>query len=544
MRRAVLGAAVLCALLPNSGVAGEKEELFELRRAVVELVEKLVEQGALPRDKADAIVQKAMERAPAEPEAPADSEAPAAEAAPAPEPAPGTVRVPYIPEPVREAIREEIKDEIRKEVVEDVIARGRAQRWGIPESWPLWMQRMRWSGDFRLRAQTDDFADDNATLFYRDIQKSNDKREDILLNTTEDRERLRLRLRLGVDIDIHQDLLLGARIATGSTGDPVSTNQTLGNANRPGQLVLDRAFLRYQNLFKSWTLWGGRMPNPWLGTDLVWDKDLNFDGVAVTYRPRAAGDWAKPFDPFLTVGAFPLQEIELSKDDKWLYGAQLGFRWRIAERHRVSFGLGYYDYQNIVGRANEFGSDLLDFTAPPFVQKGNTMFLINDPDPAKADRVLWGLASEFREANATAVIDFTLGDDVNHLIFTMDYVKNVGFDREEILQRTGGAVYVGPLKDDDSAYQYKLAVGRPAMKFRGDWQVYAAYKHIERDAVLDAFTDSDFHLGGTDAKGWIAGGTYALAENTWLNVRYLSTNEISGPPLGIDTLQIDLNVRF
>lgn len=531
MRRAVLGAAVLCALLPNSSVAGEKEELLELRRAVVDLVEQLVEQGALPRDKADAIVRKAMERASAEPGTPA--------ASPAPEPS--SVRVPYIPEPVREAIRKEIKADIQQEVVEDVIARGRQERWGIPESWPAWMQRMQWSGDFRLRAQTDNFADDNATLFYRDIQKSNDKREDVLLNTTEDRARLRARLRLAVDVDINDDLRLGARIATGSTGDPVSTNQTLGNVNRPWQLVLDRAFLRYQNPHRSWTLRGGRMPNPWLGTDLVWDEDLNFDGVAATYRPRAVGDQAKPFDPFVTVGAFPLQEVELSGDDKWLYGAQLGFHWRIAERHRFSFGLGYYDYRNIAGRANDVGSDLSDFTAPSFVQKGNTLFFINDP--STPSRVLWGLASDFEELNATAVIDLAVGE-VNHLIFTMDYVKNIGFDRDEVLQRTGGLVYVGPLEDDTTGYQLKLAIGRPALERRGDWQVYTAYKHLERDAVLDAFTDSDFHLGGTDAKGWIVGGAYALAENTWLNVRYLSANEISGPPLGIDMLQVDLNARF
>ena len=79
---------------------------------------------------------------------------------------------------------------------------------------------------------------------------------------------------------------------------------------------------------------------------------------------------------------------------------------------------------------------------------------------------------------------------------------------------------------------------------RGNWQVYAAYKHLERDAVLDAFTDSDFHLGGTDAKGWLLGGSYALMENAWVNARWLSSDEIDGPPLGIDVLQFDFYARF
>jgi hypothetical protein len=62
--------------------------------------------------------------------------------------------------------------------------------------------------------------------------------------------------------------------------------------------------------------------------------------------------------------------------------------------------------------------------------------------------------------------------------------------------------------------------------------------------VLDAFTDSDFHLGGTNAKGWILGGKYGLLENTYISARYLSADEIEGPPLGIDVLQLDLVSEF
>jgi hypothetical protein len=72
--------------------------------------------------------------------------------------------------------------------------------------------------------------------------------------------------------------------------------------------------------------------------------------------------------------------------------------------------------------------------------------------------------------------------------------------------------------------------------------------------VLDAYTDSDFYLGGTDTKGYFIGGFYGLDRNAWLRLRYLSGNEIHGPalgngtsvrlPLAIDVLQADFNVRF
>ena len=78
----------------------------------------------------------------------------------------------------------------------------------------------------------------------------------------------------------------------------------------------------------------------------------------------------------------------------------------------------------------------------------------------------------------------------------------------------------------------------------GDWRLEAAYRHIEPDALLDAFTDSDFHLGGTNAEGWSLSGTYGLRHHTAVAARWMSAQEISGPPFKIDLMQVDLNVKF
>jgi hypothetical protein len=74
--------------------------------------------------------------------------------------------------------------------------------------------------------------------------------------------------------------------------------------------------------------------------------------------------------------------------------------------------------------------------------------------------------------------------------------------------------------------------------------VFFGYKRVERDAVLDAFTDSDLHGGGTDAKGYTLGGSWGLGRNTTLTGRWLSADSISGAPLALDTLQVDLLLRF
>jgi Putative porin len=62
--------------------------------------------------------------------------------------------------------------------------------------------------------------------------------------------------------------------------------------------------------------------------------------------------------------------------------------------------------------------------------------------------------------------------------------------------------------------------------------------------VFAAFNDSDFHLDGTNAKGYVVGGSFVVYPNVWLRARWLSAEEIDGPPLAIDVLQIDLNAKF
>ncbi|MHB1140511.1 MAG: putative porin [Sulfuricaulis sp.] len=452
----------------------------------------------------------------------------------------GTIRVPYIPETVKEQLKKELEESLRKEIVEEIVRQGRKEHWGVPDAWPEWVQRLSFAGDIRLRAQNDSYAAANG--IYPDVQKTNEERSDQLLNTTEDRNRLRTRLRFGVQANlIPSELDAGFRLATGSSSDPVSTNQTLGNSSRPYSVFLDRAFLAWRSRSNVWSAWGGRMPNPWFSTDLVWDEDLAFDGVALKVNPlRDLTESSPDFDPFLTLGAFPLQEVELSQKDKWLYGAQAGFNARLGGSSKMVFAVAYYDYRNIEGELNAIGSNLLDHTAPQFLQKGNNLFNIS-----QSGDTLLGLASDFNELNVTASFaNYSFAP--THIILTLDYVKNLGFDEQEILQRTG-RVPLYPFTDlnrDVEASQIKLTVGRPIVERKGEWQTSFAYKKIGGNAVLDAFTDSDFHLGGTDARGWILGGAYGLALNTWLSVRYISTDEIKGAPLGIDTLQIDLNAKF
>ena len=355
-------------------------------------------------------------------------------------------------------------------------------------------------------------------------------------NTQEDRQRGRVRLRLGLNANVVSGVDAGIRITTGNTSDPVSTNQTLGTYDNKYSLVLDRAYLRLTPL-EGLSISGGRIPNPFFSTDLVWDDDLNFEGVAATFRPWP--DAERVWRPFVTAGVFPLQEIDengidVRAEDKWLFGIQGGAEWMPSLTTRVKAGASYYDYRNIAGIRNPTPSDTFyDETAPRFRQKGNSLF---DIDPGADD--LWALAADYRIANLTLVADFAWQQPL-HAIGSIDWARNVGFDRTEILARTGQDI-----EPETDGYQVKLTVGYPKVNDFEKWQAFVGYRYLERDAVLDAFTDSDFHLGGTNAEGFFVGGAYGLYKNTWLSARWMSADEISGLPLSIDVFQLDLNATF
>jgi Putative porin len=466
------------------------------------------------------------------------------------------VRVPYIPEVVMRQIKEEIRQE--------VLAQAKGERWGDPGALPDWLNRISFDGDFRLRYQRDAFPFDIKKTLPSDYNPTG---LTLISNTTDTHNYLRVQAKLGMKAKVSDSTFAAFRLSTGTTTNPVSNNQTLGSGFNKSSLVWDRAY--FQSAPYDWvTVSGGKMPNPWLGSDLVWDSDVNFEGVAAQFKQRATEQWSG----FLTAGAFPFQDVQrsdtVSANSKWLYGAQLGTKWTAMNASTAQFGIALYDFKDVEGTHNAVSgiqpsSHLFDNTAAQSMQKGNSLMYVNagggspnlllDPN----EKIIYGLTSKFRELNITAKMDWVTFDPV-HVMLNGDYVKNLGFDVAEILRRTTPVGLVPQcttsagsvpqcsvdLTPKTKGYQVALSVGSTRVKQRGDWQASVAYKYLERDAVLDALTDSDFHLGGTNAKGFVVGGAYGLDKETSLGVRWISTDQIDGPPLSIDSLQVDLSMRF
>lgn len=538
MNMAFAGAfAVAVSLAPTLAHANDRESLETLRETTLNLIEALVEQGVFSREKADAMVKAAQAKA----QTAVKSQPKAA----------GPVRVQYVPETVKNEIREQLKQE--------VLAQARTERWAEPNAIPAWVDNVKWEGDLRLSYRLDKLDQNNtAPLTYITAAAggttraagfmSNSATAGPTANTGENRERYRLRARLGILGKISEEWSASIRLATGSATDRVSTNQTLGQDWNKYTLLVDRAFIKYDPA--DWfSVTGGRIPNPWFSTDLMWDDDLSFEGVAATLKGSFANN---TFKPFLTAGAFPLKEENPpASRGRMVKGAQGGAQWEFMSNSRLKVGAAWYAFSNFEGQLEadpgvlpvagfgqyEYGSSLR--------QKGNTLFLTdrNRTDGPAAN--IWGLASRFRPLSLTASLDLAHFDPV-HVVLTGDYVKNTAFDRNEILRRTG----VNLTDGRNYGYLYKMTVGMPQMKQRNDWQLSYAYRYLGSDAVVDAFTDSDFGLGGTNLKGYTLGMQYGLDRNAAFGLRWISAQAIDSFSLNpahrfaVDVMQADVNVRF
>ncbi len=539
--RAAIAAACLAAPLVAHG-ASEQQSLEELRNTVVNLLQALVDQGVMTREKAQALVKQAQDKAAAD----------AGTAAKADE---GAIRVPYVPEPVREQIRQEVAAEVGPKVVEGVVARAKQEGWGVPGALPEWLSRVRISGEVKLRNEEDLYAKDNIQNFYKNYQAINnagsEAKADVNLFTdvSNDRYRLRTRARIGVEAEVSPSVTAGVRLSSGNLQDPSSEFQTLGNYGSRYQTDLDQIWLRWDGRnagnFPYASLTGGRMAGPWLQpTNLVFYQELQFEGIAATGRIGFGDGTIEQSHAFLTLGALPIQETALSSRHKILLGAQLGTNLRTGDTQRLRLGAAYYDFKGVQGVRDSFGLHDYDYTAPAWLQQGNTVFNIrNDLNATN----LYGLASQFR------VVDVSLAYEAGFGRYSFsiagDAVRNIGFNEAQVEALTGF-----PVPQRNKGYQLEFGFGYPTLGAFGRWRASLGYRYVERDAVLDAWTDTDFHEGGTDAKGYYFVGDFGLGSRLWARLRYLSANEIDGPAgvvvtqgppkYGVDVLQFDIVSAF
>jgi hypothetical protein len=283
--------------------------------------------------------------------------------------------------------------------------------------------RLNVTGDLRLRSQGD-YSDEDARA----------------------RRSGQVRGRLGATYSVNDRVTLGARLVTGDPDDPNSTDVQMSNFDDDFQVSLDLAYAQIN--FGDLNVFGGKLPQPFARTDLVWDSDVNPQGVSGMYKHKLANGSA-----LRASSLFFIVDEDAGGADSTMLGGQVGYDTAALGDWKFDVSAAYYDYT----LGSVVGGDSGDFR------------------------------NNLRNADGSYVSDFNLGDVLVGATWSGlgarwpvralgDYVKNFGAETSA-----------------DTGYGLDLGVGRVTQP--RDWRVTYGYSVAETDSVLGAFSHDNIGIG-------------------------------------------------
>lgn len=323
--------------------------------------------------------------------------------------------------------------------------------------------------------------------------------ENIDQDDRDERNRSRLRARAALIARPQDGLEVGFGLSTRQDASPTSGNQTMGDGGSGKDIYLDLAYFNWAAA-EGLQLMGGKYKNNIYRPGkhaLIWDGDLNPEGFGMTYRngPVFAN----------AIGAWMESDSDSDAGNAMAMGGQAGVVWPLTDTVNLTAGAGYFRF-NTEGKGGFYEVD------------GKTKFYGNSVDAGNRYLYDYDVLEAFAELGFLAF--------KQPVSVFVDYANNSDADRF------------------DTGWAAGLLVG--AAKAKGTWEAGYTYQDLERDAVFGLWTDSDFGSGGTDNKGHIIRGAYALGDKTTLGFSYYMSEigENAGTGKDHDLLQIDLGFKY
>jgi hypothetical protein len=383
--------------------------------------------------------------------------------------------------------------------------------YALKSGMPDWVTSLKFNGDVRGRYEGF-YSDDNLV----------------------DRNRFRYRMRFGAVATLMDNFEVGMRLTSSDQkdkgfngGDPISGNTTFTDNGSKKTVWIDQAYGRWN---PSWGAAGasftfGKMQNPFVNSDMVYDPDYSPEGLAAELRY----DFTKEHTLKFNLGGFVLSELSGTERDPYLYGAQVRLDSKWTDKIKTTFGASVYSLSS---------EQNLKTTQVPDINRGNerdgTGALVNHYNPIVVDAALTYSLDSF--PMYTGAFPITLAADGMH---------NPGAERRS------------------SAVSAGLTFGKAGKK--GGWEISYRYKYLEGDAWFEEFTDSDFganyrvtttrssstgYQAGTNVKGHVLKAVYSPADAFSIGLTYFLTELIDEPkdPKGfsseIGRLQVDATWKF
>lgn len=375
-----------------------------------------------------------------------------------------------------------------------------------------------------------------------------------------DRQRFRYRLRAGITATLLDDFEAGFRLTSsepasggGSGGDPISGNTTLQDNGSKKFIYLDLVYGKWSPLHNAdWngSITLGKMENPFVFSDMVFDADYTLEGAAM----QLAYNFNSRHTLKLNAGVFLMDEIGGSSSDPFFSGAQLRFDSTWSPKLQTSFGVaglsiandqflnasrgagfGGTGGTNIVGTTtwtvpNQNGGNRRSGLSGTSGSGGN---LLNHYNPIVVDGSITYSLEKFWHYNAPFPI------------------------------RLAGEFMNNPAaSSQNSAYSAGVTFGKAGK--RGLWEASYRYKYLQGDAWYEELVDSDFgafyqsssartaggsgYIAGTNVKGHIIKASYSPYNCFTLNLTAFLTDLIQPSPAssqsGATRLQMDGVLKF
>ncbi len=354
---------------------------------------------------------------------------------------------------------------------------------------PKWAQKIKMKGDIRLRHQTE--------------------RKGI---HSDRRNRNRIRYRLGVLASPVKGFEVMAGLATGGT-DSRSTNQTMQDGFTTKGIQLDYAYAQFTP--KSWLSFkGGKFGIKkalWKKADLCWDSDIAVEGYNLNIKRKA-----KPWEFFFHAGYWILDEFKNSGSseindpgDPSMLMVQPGIKYSWSKKTFIKFAPWIYQF-----------SKVKDNPVLPNSEGGNTTYT----NAGGADVLKY----DYDSTGAVLEIGFAVPGNIPRVPWMglfAEYIKNSDPDKKNEGALAG------------------FALGDKKVKKCGQAQIKYNYRHLESDAWLDIFPDSDSYSGETGIRGHEFVLKVGLAKNVTLGFDYYNTKQIEGAKTK-EILQTDLVIKF
>jgi hypothetical protein len=404
-------------------------------------------------------------------------------------------------------------------------------------------------------------------------------------NDWQERDRERYRLRLGLRGTLLDDWFFGVRLETSQ--NPRSTNVTFADdtsggssatSNGPFSKTSDginvgQAYVGYRG-FPDITLTAGKMPNPLISTLMVWDADINPEGLAEqwkhTFKIGSIGGEAEQSyskdgknvaavtaksEPFIKLDVFanfaqfiyddanPENPLGLRStttangghqlvpnSDAFLLAWQVGAKLNFPKSIYFQFAPTIYNY---TGNGDTF----------------NVHFQGGDPRLTNAA----SLAQNQTGINSLLVFDvpMELGWKIDKLPMRIfgDFAVNLDGD-----DRAAAAGHPG---HGDQRYAYQIGAGVGQLKKKHDWQLNVWWQRQDQYALDPNLVDTEFWDSKLNLQGIGATAGYMLSDAVWLNFTYgyaWRANDALGtggggdiainPVTNFQLFQADLNLKF